>query len=355
MSNRLSSFIPLAPEITQANISSQFSKDTIKVPLPEMTHSEKLEKAEFDTKERKKLAKEKEAMPSGKFPIRNESDLKNAIRDVPRSNNPGAAKSWIKKRAKELDLEEHLPGSWEKATDDELNMFSDKLEKGGLGSGKYAHVKLNGDDNVDIHTNSEPIAGHAGINHEDYKKLSTNEKKKHLTNFKVAMHHSKMKKSVKPKIKKDDSDAGDGGEEMEESVEKAFNNLLGDSRGDIDPIKKAFENVINVTTDPIERAFENLLKKGGVGSGRKKLHIHFGNIEKLHPDDSENVDTHLTGIGTDTKGKDLHYKGKEGKHHVYEYGENTTDEHVKGKIEKIKKDYPELKIEHKIHNSEKKD
>lgn len=73
---------------------------------------EELEKAEFSEKERKKLAKEKEAMPDGSYPIRNASDLKNAIQAFGRAKNPAATKRWIKKRAKELGKENMLPEDW---------------------------------------------------------------------------------------------------------------------------------------------------------------------------------------------------------------------------------------------------
>lgn len=67
----------------------------------------------FSEGERKKLAKEDEAMPDGSFPIRNTQDLKDAIRSVGRAKDPAAAKRWIKKRAKELGKESLLPEDWE--------------------------------------------------------------------------------------------------------------------------------------------------------------------------------------------------------------------------------------------------
>lgn len=70
-------------------------------------------KTYFSEKERGKLAKEGEAMPDGKYPIRNSQDLKDAIRLVGASSTPkNEVKSWIKKRAKELGLESELPESW---------------------------------------------------------------------------------------------------------------------------------------------------------------------------------------------------------------------------------------------------
>ena len=84
------------------------------------------EKAEFSEKERKKLVKKKEAEPDGSYPIRNVSDLKNAIQAIGRSKNPEKTKRWIKKRAKELNKEELLPETW-KAEKTDLQKAEDLL------------------------------------------------------------------------------------------------------------------------------------------------------------------------------------------------------------------------------------
>ena len=75
--------------------------------------------AEFTTKQREKLAEEKEAMPDGSYPIRNRSDLKNAIQAIGRAKNPAKTKAWIKKRARELDAEDLIPESWLEHLDDD--------------------------------------------------------------------------------------------------------------------------------------------------------------------------------------------------------------------------------------------
>lgn len=96
------------------------------------------EKADFTEKERKKLAKKKEAMPDGSFPIRNTSDLKNAIQAVGRAKDPTKAKAWIKKRAKALGKEDLLPDTWKADTNDFFGEDMD-LQKAqsilGIGSG----------------------------------------------------------------------------------------------------------------------------------------------------------------------------------------------------------------------------
>lgn len=87
---------------------------------------EKLEKSanktSFTHEERKDLAKKGEAMPNGKYPIRNRQDLKDAIRlSGSSSMSKEDVKKWIKKRAKELNLEDELPENWkvEKTMDTE--------------------------------------------------------------------------------------------------------------------------------------------------------------------------------------------------------------------------------------------
>lgn len=74
--------------------------------------------AEFSTKQREKLAEENEAMPDGSYPIRNRSDLKNAIQAIGRAKNPAKTKAWIKKRARELGAEDLIPENWLEHLDD---------------------------------------------------------------------------------------------------------------------------------------------------------------------------------------------------------------------------------------------
>jgi 8-oxo-dGTP pyrophosphatase MutT (NUDIX family) len=70
-------------------------------------------KTDFSHSERKDLAKKGEAMPNGKYPIRNRQDLKDAIKLSGASDMPKEkVQAWIKKRAKELGLESELPEDW---------------------------------------------------------------------------------------------------------------------------------------------------------------------------------------------------------------------------------------------------
>lgn len=71
-----------------------------------------LELATFSASERRRLAGTGAAMGGGSFPIRNEQDLRNAIRAIGRAKNPAAAKRHIIQRARSLGLTSILPESW---------------------------------------------------------------------------------------------------------------------------------------------------------------------------------------------------------------------------------------------------
>ena len=67
---------------------------------------------DFNKMQRERLAARNQAMPDGGFPIRNVSDLKNAIQAYGRAKNKPAVKAWIKKRARQLGREDLLPENW---------------------------------------------------------------------------------------------------------------------------------------------------------------------------------------------------------------------------------------------------
>jgi HK97 family phage prohead protease len=69
-------------------------------------------KRDFSASERREAADAGAAMPDGSFPIKNASDLRNAIRLAGHSKNPDAAKAHIKKRARALGLTSLLPDDW---------------------------------------------------------------------------------------------------------------------------------------------------------------------------------------------------------------------------------------------------
>lgn len=63
---------------------------------------------------RKRLAREGKALPDGSFPIRNISDLRNAVRAYGRakSGSKGAVRKHIMKRARSLDRPDLIPSKW---------------------------------------------------------------------------------------------------------------------------------------------------------------------------------------------------------------------------------------------------
>ena len=52
------------------------------------------------------------ALPDGSYPIKSESDLKNAIQAFGRAKDKEAAKRHIMKRARALGLENLIPSNW---------------------------------------------------------------------------------------------------------------------------------------------------------------------------------------------------------------------------------------------------
>jgi hypothetical protein len=72
------------------------------------------ELAKFSDEDRKDLAKKGHALADGSYPIRNKSDLKNAIQAFGRANEEDRAKvkKHIIKRAKQLKLEDLIPDKW---------------------------------------------------------------------------------------------------------------------------------------------------------------------------------------------------------------------------------------------------
>lgn len=75
---------------------------------------------DFSTAKRKELAKQGKAMPDpdggGRFPIRNRSDLSNAIHAVGRAKGGEAGRAkvrrYIMRRARELNLTSMIPDTW---------------------------------------------------------------------------------------------------------------------------------------------------------------------------------------------------------------------------------------------------
>ena len=77
--------------------------------------------ADISKEARMKLAEKGQALPDGSYPIRNESDLKNAIKAYGRSNPEDRAKvrTHIRKRARALGKEDLIPDVWKAASTEE--------------------------------------------------------------------------------------------------------------------------------------------------------------------------------------------------------------------------------------------
>lgn len=71
-----------------------------------------LEKRDYSTDARRRMAESGQAMPDGSFPIANRTDLRNAIQSVGRASNYEAARRHIISRARALGAEDMLPEDW---------------------------------------------------------------------------------------------------------------------------------------------------------------------------------------------------------------------------------------------------
>lgn len=69
-------------------------------------------KRAFTDDQRNSMSKEGTAMPDGSFPIKSESDLRNAIQAHGRAKDKEAAKRHIMKRAKDMGKESLIPSNW---------------------------------------------------------------------------------------------------------------------------------------------------------------------------------------------------------------------------------------------------
>jgi hypothetical protein len=87
---------------------------------------------DYTTEARELLAKEGKALPDGSYPIKDEGDLRNAIRAIGRAKDPAAAKAHIVKRAKALDATKLLPDDWEGSTRESDLEESEKLQALGI-------------------------------------------------------------------------------------------------------------------------------------------------------------------------------------------------------------------------------
>ena len=161
---------------------------------------EEIVKAEFSTEQREKLADKDEAMPGGSYPIRNGSDLKNAIQAFGRAKDKEKAKAWIKRRAKELGKEGELPEGWdcsgsaktEKALEDELEKARSGVYANNAQNKKQARVG-----------ERYGAAVHGGQTHgvEEEGKLSKDDLKEHAKNASEQALANAIKTSPDPTVR----------------------------------------------------------------------------------------------------------------------------------------------------------
>ena len=74
-----------------------------------------IQKRDYSTEARRRMAGSGQAMPDGSFPIANRTDLRNAIQSVGRASNYEAARRHIISRARALGAEDMLPEDWKKS------------------------------------------------------------------------------------------------------------------------------------------------------------------------------------------------------------------------------------------------
>ena len=110
---------------------SKVAELSASVEMDEEAESYLSEFKQFDPTEREALAKKGQALPDGSYPIRNVSDLKNAIRAYGRSNPEDRAKvrTHIRKRAKALGKENLIPENWYAASNMDGEVFQNEVEE----------------------------------------------------------------------------------------------------------------------------------------------------------------------------------------------------------------------------------
>jgi uncharacterized Zn ribbon protein len=87
------------------------------------------ELAVITRKQRMELAKDKKALPDGSFPIRNVSDLKNAVHAYGRSKpgKRGLVRRHIVKMARQLDRKDLVPENWKEASIEDVDSIAASL------------------------------------------------------------------------------------------------------------------------------------------------------------------------------------------------------------------------------------
>ena len=71
-------------------------------------------KRDYSQEQRRQAAAAGEAMPDGSYPIKNTTDLMNAIRSWGRGGARADVKAHIMRRARALNAEDMIPDNWKK-------------------------------------------------------------------------------------------------------------------------------------------------------------------------------------------------------------------------------------------------
>lgn len=109
--------VELTDETVIKDVLTQVDDSDNAAPAPKATEEDVMqasaaEFADYSEEEREKLAKKSYALPDGSFPIKNESDLKNAISAYGRAKDKDTARKHIQKRARALNRADLIPDSW---------------------------------------------------------------------------------------------------------------------------------------------------------------------------------------------------------------------------------------------------
>lgn len=107
----------------------------------DVADTDDLEKRDFSAGERREAASHHQAMDDGSFPIKNASDLANAIRLAGNAKDPAKAKAHIKRRAAALGLSDKIPDTWKADTASLIKTLQDLIHTIQEGAVPMAHIE----------------------------------------------------------------------------------------------------------------------------------------------------------------------------------------------------------------------
>lgn len=104
--------LPTEPELMDMEMSMDNSMMYQKSIDP-FNALDRIQKRDYSSGTRERMAESGTAMPDGSFPIANAADLRNAIQSVGRAKNYAEAKAHIIRRARALGMLNMLPSEWD--------------------------------------------------------------------------------------------------------------------------------------------------------------------------------------------------------------------------------------------------